>query len=68
MGLKRIVGIRQFTGVTPAGKIEKRYEIRYETEKTDGEFTFDLPVDKYTKERALDMANTRANDIDAAIR
>ena len=67
MGLKRIVGIRQFTGFTPAGKIAKFYRVTFETEKTVGEFTFDVPVDRYEAKMAMAMAQEKADSIDAAI-
>ena len=67
MGLKRIVGIRQYTTFTPAGKIQKMYEVTFETEKAEGEFTFDVPADEYSAEKALESAKARAEEIDAAI-
>lgn len=67
MGLKRIVGIRQFTGFNAAQKMEKFYRITFETEKTVGEFTFDIPVSEYTAKLATDTAKVRAHEIDAAI-
>jgi len=67
MGLKRIVGIRQYTTFTPAGKILKMFEVKFETEKTEGEFTFDVPVDKYEAKLAMSMAQEKADSIDAAI-
>jgi len=68
MGLDRIVGIRQYTGFTPAGKVIKMYQVTFTTEKTEGEFTFDLSVDEYTAEKAVAEAKTRAEQIDAAIK
>jgi len=67
MGLKRIVGIRQFTGVTPGGKMAKFYRVTFETDKTDGEFTFDVPRDEYDPAVATVMAKEKAEAIDAAI-
>ncbi len=67
MGLKRIVGIRQFTWFTPAGKMQRKYRVTFETDKTDGEFTFDLVADEYTGDKAISMAKARAFEIDAAI-
>jgi len=66
MGLKRIVGIRQYTTFTPAGKVQKMYEVKFTTEKTEGEFTFDIPKDEYTAEKAIVMATARAEDLDKA--
>lgn len=68
MGLEKIVGIRQYTTFTRAGKVIKMYEVTFETEKTDGEFTFDLSVDEYTAAKAVKEAETRAEQIDAAIK
>ena len=67
MGLKRIVGIRQFTWFTPAGKMQRKYRVTFETDKTDGAFTFDLVADEYTKDKAISMAKARAYEIDATI-
>ena len=68
MGLKGIVGIRQYTTFTPAGKVAKMYEVKFTTEKTDGEFTFDVPAAEYSPEKAVKEAQTRAGQIDAAIK
>ena len=68
MGLKGIVGIRQYTTFTPAGQVAKMYEVKFTTEKTDGEFTFDVPAAEYTPEKAVKEAQTRAGQIDAAIK
>lgn len=67
MGLERIVGIRQYTSFTPAGKIQKMYEVKYTTEKSAGEFTFDIPKDEYTAAEALRRAHELAEQIDAVI-
>jgi len=67
MGLKRIVGIRQYTTFTPAGKVQKMFEVKFETQKTEGEFTFDVPVDKYDPNLVVNMAQEKADSIDAAI-
>jgi len=67
MGLKRIVAIRQYTTFTAAGKVQKMYEVKFETEKTEGEFTFDVPVDRYEAKMAMAMAQEKADSIDAAI-
>ncbi|MBA7619394.1 hypothetical protein ES703_26733 [subsurface metagenome] len=67
MGLKRIVGIRQYTTFTPAGKMVKMYQVTFETEKTEGEFTFDIPKDKYDPDLVKGTAKLKADEIDAAI-
>jgi len=67
MGLKRIVGIRQYTTFTSAGKVVKMFEVKFTTEKTEGEFTFDVPVAEYEAKLAMAMAQEKADSIDAAI-
>lgn len=66
-GLDKIVGIRQFTEFTKAGKVQKVYRVTYTTEKTDGEFTLDIPKDEYTAAKALKLAREGAKQIDLAI-
>ena len=68
MGLKAIVGVRQYTTFTPAGKIQKMYQVTFTTAKALGEFTFDIPRDEYTAAKATEEAKTRAEQIDAAIK
>ena len=68
MGLTEIVGIRQYTDFTPAGKIQKMYEVTFTTEKTEGEFTFNMPKSEYTAAKALKEATDQAEQIDAAIK
>lgn len=67
MGLKEITGIRQYTGFTPAGKAVKMYEVKFTTEKTVGEFTFDVTKDEYDADAVAKMARTRAAEIDTVI-
>ena len=67
MGLKEIVGIRQYTTFNAAGKIQKMYEVKYTTQKTRGEFTFDVPKDEYKPDAVMQMARQHADAIDAAI-
>lgn len=67
MGLKKIVGIRQYTSFTPAGKVVRMYEVKFTTEKTEGEFTFDVPQDEYNAEDALAVARGHAVEIDKAV-
>lgn len=67
MGLKEIVGVRQYTTFTPAGKVQKMYEVTFTTDKSEGEFTFDIPVAEYTAKKAMGIAQGRAEAIDAAI-
>jgi len=67
MGLKELVGIRQFTTFTKAGKVQRMYEVTFTTEKTEGEFPVEIPRDEYTAEKAMAMAKARAGIIDQAI-
>ena len=67
MGLKKIVGIRQYTSFTPAGKVQKMYEVTFTTEKTEGEFTWDIPVDEYDPDAVKATVEAKADEIDAAI-
>ena len=67
MGLKKIVGIRQYTTFTPAGKILKMYEVKFTTEKTEGEFTLDIPKDEYDPDVVKGRVKVKADEIDAAI-
>lgn len=66
MGLKEVVGIRQYTTFTKGGKVQKMYEVTFTTEKTEGEFTLDIPMDEYTAKKAVQQASTRADQIDKA--
>lgn len=67
MGLKQIVGIRQYTSFTPAGKLQKMYEVTFTTEKTKGEFTLDIAKDEYTAAKAVVEATKLAKEIDTGI-
>lgn len=67
MGLKEILGIRQYTTFTKAGKAVKMYEVTFTTEKSEFEYTFDIPKDEYSAEKVKEMAGARAGEIDAAI-
>lgn len=67
MGLKKIVGIRQYTDFTPAGKVQKMYEVTFTTEKTEGEFTFDIPKDEYDPDSVKVTVKAKADEIDKAM-
>lgn len=67
MGLKKIVGIRQYTTFTPAGKVLKMYEVTFTTKKTAGEFTLDIPKDEYDPDVVKEQATVKAEAIDSAI-
>jgi len=68
MGLKAIVGVRQYTTFTNTGKVIKMFQVTFTTLKALGEFTFDVSVDEYTAAKATEEAKTRAEQIDAAIK
>ena len=67
MGLDEVVRIRQYTTFTPAGKVQKMYEVTFTTEKTEGEFTLEMPRDDYSAAKAMVMAKAQAEQIDAAM-
>ena len=67
MGLKKIKRIRQYTDFNSDGKVVKMYEVTFTTEKTEGEFTLDIPAADYSAEVAKDMAAEQAIEIDKAV-
>ena len=67
MGLKEIRSIRQYTDFDVDGKVFRVYEVTFTTEKTEGEFTLDIPMDEYTAELAREKAEARAEEIDKAV-
>ena len=67
MGLKKITRIRQYTDFDVDGKVVKMYEVTFTTEKTEGEFTLDIPAADYSAEVAKDMAAAQAIEIDKAV-
>jgi len=67
MGLKELKKVRQYTDFTPDGKVRIMYEVTFTTEKTEGEFTLDVPRDEYTSEVARSLARARAEEIDKAV-
>ena len=67
MGLKEILGIRQYIDFDSDGKAFRAYEVKFTTEKTEGTFTLDMRADDYTAEKAREMAKARADEIDKAV-
>ena len=67
MGLKEIRRIRQYTDFDVDGKVVRMYEVTFTTEKTEGEFTLDIKVVDYTAEKARELAEARADQIDQAV-
>ena len=67
MGLKEITRIREYVDFDVDGKMFRAYEVTFTTEKTEGEFTLDIPALDYTAEMAKDMAAERAIEIDKAV-
>ena len=67
MGLKEITRVRQYTDFDPDGKVRIMYEVTFTTEKTEGSFTLDIARDEYTAEKARELAEARAEEIDKAV-
>jgi len=67
MGLKEIRGIRQYVDFDPDGRVRRMYEVTFTTERAKGEFTLDISVAEYTAEKARELAEARALEIDKAI-
>jgi len=67
MGLKEILGVRQYTDFDVDGKVVQMYEVTFTTEKTEGEFSLDVKVEEYTADMAKGRAAAQAEEIDAAI-
>jgi len=67
MGLKEITRIRQYTDFDVDGKAFRAYEITFRTEKTEGKFTLDMKAEEYTAEKAKELAEARAEEIDKAV-
>ena len=67
MGLKKIIGVRQYTDFTKAGKLQRMYEVTFTTERTVGKFTFNIPQLEYTAKKAKDQAEQMAKQIDGAM-
>jgi len=45
--MAKIIGIREFTAITPSGEFEKRYEVTYEIEGV-GQFTLEIPKKEFS--------------------
>ena len=67
MGLKKITKVRQYIDFDSDGKVIKMYELTFTTEKTEGEFTLDIPAAEYSAEKAKNLAAARAIEIDKAV-
>jgi len=67
MGLEKIKRVRQYTDFDVDGKVVKMYEVTFTTEKTEGEFTLDIPAKEYSAEAVKDLAAERAIEIDKAV-
>ena len=67
MGLKEIRAVRQYTDFDVDGKVVKMYEVTFTTEKTEGEFTLDIRAEEYSAEKARELAEARAEEIDKAV-
>jgi len=49
------------------GKMFRAMEITFRTEKTEGEFKLDMRADEYTAEKARELAEAQAEEIDKAV-
>lgn len=67
MGLREIRSIRQYIDFDVDGRVRKMYEVTFLTERTEGEFTLDLPAEGYTAEKARELAAARAEEVDKAV-
>ncbi len=67
MGLKEIKAIRQYTDFDVDGKMFRAYEVKFTTERTEGEFSVDIRTEEYTPEKARELASQRADEIDELI-
>lgn len=43
------------------------YEVKFRTEKTEGEFVLDIPATEFTAEHARELAEAKAEEIDKAV-
>ena len=66
-GLKEIAGIRQYVDFDVDGKMFRVYEVKFRTEKTEGEFVLDIPATEFTAEHARELAEAKAEEIDKAV-
>ena len=67
MGLNEILGVRQYTDFDPDGKVRIMYEVTFTTEKTEGDFTFDIPKDEYDPDLVKGRVKALADEIDKPI-
>ena len=67
MGLKKIRSIRQYIDFDVDGKVVRMYEVTFTSMKTEGTFTLDIPAADYTAEKARELAEDRAAEIDKAV-
>ena len=67
MGLKDKLKIRQYVDFDVDGKAFRAYEITFRTEKTEGEFTLDIPASEFSAKEARARAEAMADEIDEAV-
>lgn len=67
MGLRGKLKIRQYVDFNVDGKMFRAMEIKFRTEKTEGEFVVDMRADEFTAELARKLAEAKAEEIDKAI-
>ena len=67
MGVRGPLKIRQYVDFDVDGKMFRVYEVKFRTEKTEGEFVLDIPSTEFTAEKARAMAEAKAEEIDKAV-
>ena len=67
MGLKKITRVREYTDFDADGKVQMMYEVTFTTDKTEGSFTLNIKRDDYAAEKAKELAEDLAEEIDKAV-
>ena len=67
MGVRGPLKIRQYVDFDVDGKMFRVYEVKFRTEKTEGEFILDIPATEFTAEHARELAEAKADEIDKAV-
>ncbi|MBA7482672.1 hypothetical protein ES707_18166 [subsurface metagenome] len=67
MGVRGKLKIRQYIDFDVDGKMFRAMEIKFRTEKTEGEFVVTMRADEFTAELARELAEAKAEEIDKAV-
>lgn len=67
MGVRGELKIHQYLDFNVDRKLVKMMEITFRTEKTEGEFTLSMLASEFTAERARELAEKAAEEIDKAV-